>query len=151
MNELSAVNKNAIEATVNAGGIWSTADAGSVQGKKLLYKATQGVDNKISDYLNTPITVVDMMFIQGTLKLKNEEGNLVFDEETGESVSYNRPMVVLIDEDGYSYGSFATGIFRSACAMAAIFASDGHFDEPLTVIPRSKPCEKGHTYVLEVQ
>lgn len=111
--------------------------------KKALYNLTVNAEIKISDMVNSIISVKGFAFT--TAEVTNKE--------TGELETRER--VVVIDEEGKTYHSVASGIVNSFKKIATIFGTS--HNELVTVEPAlpvkiiRKATPKGNTYICTIE
>lgn len=128
-------------------------------GKVLLANALTNPENKLSDHINIPIRVRDI--IVKAVKLARDTNEEYKAEETveetadGPAWTQEAPAyrdafrTVLIDMDGHTYSATSSGIYNSVGTIYSVFGTL-HFDDGLTVQVMQVQTKKGRTYTLKV-
>lgn len=118
-------------------------DADEHDVKKALYNLTVNAETKISDKVNSIINVVGFAFTQAD----------VTNKESGELETRER--VVVIDADGKTYHSVASGIVNSFRKIADIFGDNYNgfvkVDPALAVKIVRKDTPKGNTFICTLE
>lgn len=119
-----------------------TGNKDSLELKKLMFNLATSADTKLSSMINKPIIIKGVTFTYAD----------VTNRETGELE--NRERVLVIDADGQTYHSVASGLVNSLHAFVNAFGQEqnGFYiindDIPATV--ESKETKNGHTYILKL-
>lgn len=119
-----------------------TGNKDSLELKKVMYNLATSADTKLSDMINKPFIIKGVIFT--TAEVTNRD--------TGELESKDR--VLVIDKDGNTYHSVATGLVNSLHNFVNLFAQEqnGFYiveqDIPATVV--SKDTKNGHTFILKL-
>lgn len=121
MNELSLNINNELSAQSET---WFSGKASTAAEKKALFNATSNPDNKLKDFINTPIAVKDVYI----------EAIEVTNEETGEVGK--APRVILIDDKGVSYSCVSVGVYNTLKRMFTMCGTPDTWDKPMTVVPK---------------
>lgn len=121
MNELTTNLQNELTAM---SATWFSGTANTPEEKKALFNATSNPENKIKDFINTPIKVKDV-FIE-VIEVTNEE--------TGEAS--NAPRVILIDDKGVGYSCVSIGVYNTLKRLFTMCGTPDTWDKPLTVVPK---------------
>lgn len=128
-------------AAENSSAVWSSISADTRQGAADIYNALSGASIQLSSMAGQRIRIRDIII----------QGRELLDKQTGEITV--RPRIMLIDEDGTCYHSYAKGIVTSVRTIVGMFGSPAEWDEPLEVeiTPVSVAgTDGGKTYTLKV-
>ena len=98
--------------------------------KARLFNAMNSADS-LSDYQDTPISVVDFVFTEPSTK---------YDEE-GEGIA-----TIIIDETGAAHYSMSTGIYQSAKELIKTFGAPSTWTSPKVVIVSERQTKNGQSY-----
>lgn len=100
---------------------YSTFKPTTPEGAAMLFKAMNQADDSLKKYINTEIVVTDIVaqFAQQV------------DDETGEVK--NRAKLVFFDENGKSYGTISTGVYRALCNLCAIIGEPKTWRSPVRI------------------
>lgn len=113
-------------------GFFSTFPTDSLEGQKLLYKATNA-SKLLRDFMETPLAVTAFVFSPTTVT--TEAGDV--EQVMG---------VYLIDSAGTAYVSSSNGVIRSAMNIMSMFGNPEGWSEPLTVVCRETNTAKGRRF-----
>ena len=118
-----------------------------VAGKVKLYNAINSPDERLSDFINTPITIRDVVVSKVKLseKVESENENPFIPEETANVREGFR--VVIIDVEGKSYTATSTGIYNSVSTLRSIFGGL-HFEDGLKAMVKQIKTKNGKTLTL---
>ena len=124
-------------------------------GKVLLANALTNPENKLSDHINIPIRVRDI--IVKAVKLARDSNDEYTTDETADGPAWTAETpayrdafrTVLIDMDGRTYSATSSGIYNSVGTIYSVFGTL-HFDDGLTVQVMQVQTKKGRTYTLKV-
>lgn len=98
--------------------------------KARLFNAVNSADS-LSDYQDTPISVVDFVFTEPSTKY-GEEGDGI--------------ATILIDESGAAHYSMSTGIYQSAKELIKTFGAPSTWTSPKVVIVSERQTKNGQSY-----
>lgn len=150
--ELITANKGTLcvfnDSTV--GDMYTSFNPESIEAKKKLFNAINSTDNRLADYINKPINMVDVVVRK--VELSNNFGDDK-DKDTppegfvAEAEKREGFRVVIIDDDGVSYAATSAGIYNSICTLRNVFG-DLHFDEGLQIIPKQVKTKNGNTLTI---
>ena len=119
------------------------AEATSIERKKAIYNLTVNAETRLSEKLNQVVEVAGFGFTECE----------VTNKETGELEPRERLLV--IDKDGATYHSVATGLVNSFKNIGRYFAEENNgfftINPALPVEIKSKTTNKGHTYIAVVK
>lgn len=125
------------------GEIYTSFSPDSMEGKMMLYNAINSPDNRIADFINTPIHLRDV--VVSKVKLANKIDAVGdWTEEQPEREGFR---VILIDIDGKSYTATSTGIYNSISTLRSVFGTL-HFEEGINVVVRQIKTKNGNTLTL---
>lgn len=113
-------------------GFFSTFPTDTLEGQKLLYKATNA-SKLLRDFMETPIAVTSFVF--SPTAVTTEAGDV--EQVMG---------VYLIDSAGTAYVSSSNGVIRSAMNIMSMFGDPKGWPEPLTVVCRETNTAKGRRF-----
>lgn len=128
----------------NIGDQYSSFSPDDMTGKVKLYNAINSPDERLADFINTPITIRDVVVSRVKLAERINTSDSNWNEESGEREGFR---VVLIDMDDKSYTATSTGIYNSICTLRGIFGTL-HFDEGLKAIVKQVKTKNGNTLTL---
>lgn len=98
--------------------------------KARLFNAMNSADS-LSDYLDTPISVVDFVFTEPSTKYSEE----------GDGIA-----TILIDESGAAHYSMSAGIYQSAKELIKTFGAPSTWTSPKVVIVSERQTKNGQSY-----
>lgn len=113
-------------------GFFSTFPTDTLEGQKLLYKATNA-SKLLRDFMETPLAITAFVFSPTTVT--TEVGDV--EQVMG---------VYLIDSAGTAYVSSSNGVIRSAMNIMSMFGDPQGWSEPLTVVCRETNTAKGRRF-----
>lgn len=132
------------------GAQFSSFSPEEMSGKIKLYNAINSPDNRIADFINTPITIRDVVISRVSLmeKVDRNDANGPWETE-GETADKGREgfRVVIIDTDDVSYVATSNGIYNSVSTIRSIFGTL-HFDEGLKAVVKQIKTKNGNTLTL---
>lgn len=132
------------------GAQFSSFSPEDISGKMKLYNAINSPDERIADFINTPIMIRDVVVSKVTLAEKvsdKDDKNPWEDEAAVSEKSREGFRVVLIDTDEKSYTATSTGIYNSVCTLRAIFGTL-HFESGLKAVVKQVKTKNGNTLTL---
>lgn len=104
-----------------------------------VYNALQTCDARVSDILNTEITIKNII-CQEYEKIDNETGEVK-----------QRVRTIIFDENGKSYGTASKGIYYSIIRLIQAFGEPKDWKEPKHVMIKEQTTRNGgKTYIIEV-
>lgn len=98
--------------------------------KARLFNAMNSADS-LSDYQDTPISVVDFVFTEPSTKYSEE----------GDGIA-----TILIDESGAAHYSMSAGIYQSAKELIKTFGAPSTWTSPKVVIVSERQTKNGQSY-----
>ena len=113
-------------------GFFSTFPTDSIEGQKMLYKATNA-SKLLRDFMETPLAITAFVF--SPTAVTTEAGDT--EQVMG---------VYLIDSAGTAYVSSSNGVIRSAMNIMSMFGDPQGWSEPLTVVCRETNTAKGRRF-----
>ena len=126
------------------GDMYTSFSPDSMEGKKLLYNAINSPDCRIADYINTPITLKDVVVSRVKLASKVDASGDTWAEDDKERDGFR---VILIDTDGKSYTATSTGIYNSVGTLRSVFGTL-HFEDGMPVVIKQIKTKNGNTLTL---
>lgn len=110
-----------------------------------LYNAINSPDHRLSDFINKPIAIKDVVITRVKLTASRDDvqGNWVQEPEADRE-GYR---VVLIDMEGKSYTATSTGIYNSVCTLRNVFGTL-HFEDGMKAEVKQIPTKNGKTLTL---
>lgn len=118
-------------------------------GKVKLYNAINSPDERLADFINTPITIRDVIVSKVSLaeKIDRSEPSPWDGDDT--STTREGFRVVIIDSDDRSYTATSTGIYNSICTLRSIFGTL-HFEDGLKAVVKQIKTKNGNTLTLSL-
>lgn len=141
-NQLAAVNSTAIFPTP-FDTQFSSFSPDDRAGKIKLFNAINSPDHRLSDMINKPILIKDVVLVKVEMTDEREPGDDTAPEKR-EGVR-----TIIIDENGESYSATSNGIFNSIQIISNVFGTL-HFDEPLEVMVSQVKVKRGSTLKLTI-
>lgn len=126
------------------GDLYSTFSPDSVEGKIKLYNAINSPDERLADFINTPIVIRDVVVCKVKLAERIDQNDSDWTREDKERDGFR---VVLIDKDGKSYTATSTGIYNSICTLRSVFGTL-HFEDGLKTVVKQIKTKNGNTLTL---
>ena len=125
----------------------------TLQDKKMIYNAMNNPTDSISDLINKEIKIVDIVMEEIELTETDDNGDPLFDGETGEIIENKTVAVrtILIDDKGLSHQAVSKGIFNSIKQIINIFGAPASWAEPLTVEVLQVKVKKGSMLTLNIK
>lgn len=128
------------------GNQFSSFSPDTMDGKIKLYNAINSPDGRLGDYINTPITVKDVVICQVKLTERVDAKSDDWSEENKERDGFR---VVLLDTEGASYTATSTGIYNSICTLRNVFGTL-HFEDGLKMQVKQIQTKNGKTLTLSL-
>ena len=158
MNNLVKQNNEtlAIFDDASIGTQYTSFSPDSIEGKMTLYNAINSPDNRIADFINTPIMLRDVVIsIVKLTKKRNDkeeptpfdEGGYAHDNENTERLGFR---VILIDVDGVSYTATSTGVYNSVKTLRSVFGTL-HFEDGLKMLVKQIKTKNGNILTLSLK
>lgn len=120
-------------------------------GKIKLYNAINSPDERLADFINTPITIRDVVvsrvYLAEKVDRNGEQSPWDSVDENGEAKTREGFRVVIIDTEDKSYTATSTGIYNSVCTLRSIFGTL-HFDDGLKAVIKQIKTKNGNTLTL---
>lgn len=119
-----------------------------------MFNAINSPDKKLSDMINTPISVKDMIITKVKLTPRNNpmikdnppEGFVPENERTEEEDGFR---VIMLDTEGVSYTATSRGIYNSICNLRAVFGTL-HFEDGLRMVVKQISTKNGNTLTINL-
>lgn len=99
-----------------------------------LFNAVVKPDHKIAECVNMTISVIGFYIEKVEIIVKDEDGNIVVNESTGEATVKELPRIVLIDNNGESYVATSVGVYNALKKAVAIFGMPDT-EHPINIKP----------------
>ena len=156
MNELTTHNTETVCVfdDPKIGAQYASFSPDDMEGKIKLYNAINSPDKRISDFINTPIVLQDVVVMAVKLSSKYNDT----DDNSGDGSPWRDEddktrdgfRVVIIDTEGISYTATSNGIYNSIKTMRSVFGTL-HFAEGLPVTIRQVKAKNGKTLTLSLK
>lgn len=128
---------------LGAENIYCSLKADTTEDKVKIFNAMNNPENKLSDCINQVIALKDIYMEKTLINRKDDAG--IPTGEVDEGVR-----VVLIDEDGVSYQSMATGVIQAVSRLVMLFGKPT-WDDPIKVKVLQKSVgQKNRTITFEL-
>lgn len=101
--------------------VYHTLDLQTKEDKIKLYNSLQQCDILLNDIKNTTIEIEGAYIESKILDKRDDKGNIVYNEKTGEVVQKRHYRIILFGTDGKTYVSSATGVYNSIVQIINIF------------------------------
>lgn len=134
------------------GAQFSSFSPEEMAGKIKLYNAINSPDNRLADFINTPIVIRDVVVskVQLAEKMdKNGEASPWESEDGNGAKTRDGFRVVIIDPDDKAYTATSTGIYNSICTLRSIFGTL-HFEDGLKAVVKQVKTKNGNTLTLSL-
>ena len=126
------------------GDMFTSFSPEKLEDRKLLYNAINSPDERIANFINTPIKVKDVIVSRVKLANRIDPNASGWTEDDSEREGFR---VILIDVDGKSYTATSNGIYNSVATMRSVFGTL-HFEEGIDVIIKQIKTKNGNTLTL---
>lgn len=139
-NELVTVDDGGVKGQlVSVSNMYSSFDPTTIEQKKLLFKAMNNPDKRLSDMINRTINIKDLFV----------ENVTIVDQNSGELIT--APRMVFIDDKGISYQCVSKGVFGATKKLIQLFG-EPTWKTPLKVSIKQKTVRSGFTILsLELE
>lgn len=108
-----------------------------------LLNAMNQPDGRLGDKINQPLNVVNF-FVQN-VEVKNRNRKADDDPET-----VMLPRVVVITDDGASYGCASKGVYNALEKICAVYGMPDKWTAPMTCVLKHVPTQQGSMYSLNI-
>ena len=113
-------------------GIFSTVNAGTMEGKTAVYKALNDA-TPLRDVVGETLSVRDI--IVQRVEVETDEGDVV-----------EQPRTSLITSDGAAYSATSNGVFSAVKNILGIFGHPSTWESPLKVVVEEKATRRNAMY-----
>ena len=146
LNSLVAMNEEKKE-------MFISKEVVTIEDKKMIYNAMNNPTDSISDLINKEIKIKDIVMEEIELTETDDNGDPIFDGDTGEIIENKLVAVrtILIDDEGNSHQAVSKGIFNSIKQIINIFGAPKTWEEPLTVTVLQVKVKKGSMLTLDIK
>lgn len=115
----------------------------SFEGKKMLVNAFSN-PGRLGERINTELILTNYM-------IKNVQGNLEVDDETGEVTGTDiKRLIILITKEGEAFSTLSKGIYESLQNIVTLFGTPDKWGDGLTVKVKMFQVGQGKKYTLEM-
>lgn len=128
------------------GDLFTSFSPDDMDGKVKLYNAINSPDQRIGDYINTPIVVRDVVVSKVKLAERIDANSPNWSADDKERDGFR---VILIDMEGKSYTATSTGIYNSVSTLRKVFGTL-HFDDGMKVIVKQITTKNGKSLTLSL-
>ena len=125
-NELSLVK----EQTNN---VYCTFELNTEDAKRKLYNAMEECDVLLNDVINQEIKLKDYYIEAHEVVVKDDKGNPVMNEVTGEVRTRIKYRSILFDEAGQTYATGAYGVFNALGKLEYLYDKPSTWKSPITI------------------
>lgn len=123
--------------------IYCSMKADTTEDKVKIFNAMNNPDKKLSECINEVLAIKDVYLEKTLISVKDDAGNA-----TGEVNEAIR--VVLIDENGVSYQSLASGVIQAVSRLVMLFGKPT-WEDPIKIKVLQKSVgQKNRTFTFEL-
>lgn len=149
MNEMTISNGNNGLMETSAANNYCSFNPTTQAEKVKLFNAVMNPDERIKDHVNETILIKDFIVELVTLDKKDDKGNPVVDDETGEVIQQEAPRIVILDDKGKSYTATSMGMFSALKRIVSIFGEPNTWEAPIKV--KIKMISRGTRNMLNLE
>lgn len=150
-NELNRVNTNetiAIFGDPTVGDQYISFTPETPAEKVRMFNAINSPDARLADFINTPITIKDVIVSKVKLSPRlNKKDGFVDEEEAAPQKEEDGFRVIFLDKDGKSYTATSRGIYNSVCNLRSVFGGL-HFEDGLQLTVKQVSTKNGNTLTI---
>lgn len=121
---------------------YTTLDLSSKDNQVKMYNADTSCDIKLFDIKGQVLTFIDVYVEERQIPKKDDKGNYILNEKTGEVETKKNYRTILFGDDGKTYVSTAYGIYNSITKICGIFGNPS-IDNPIKVEVSSRKIKNG--------
>lgn len=142
MNNLMIKNENDTMVKDNLFLQHNSLDMENKDNKIKLYNSLQKCDILLKDVVNQVLEIQDVYIEGKELAKRNENNEIMYNEKTGEVLTYKHYRTILFDKDGKTYVTAAYGVYNSLRDILSIFGNPSK-DNIIKVKVMKKPLNDG--------